>query len=186
MMQRRAISLIELMVVMSACTLILTLSAVLMHRAMRSHAHSRAFQDVERSAARLSDQFRHDVHQARTASIDGAALNTGVFLRLELADSQTVEYRRQDGVIVRRLSKDGGTASRDDYVFSPACNLNVVETAAPRRITLTITTDPTEPSAVHANRMLAMEELPVSLQAEAVLGRDARINAAPARQETPE
>ncbi len=175
---RRAVSLVELTILMSACTVVLTLSAVLMHRAMRSNAYSRACQDVERNTTRLSDQFRRDVHEARTALIDGAALGAGVFLRFELAGDQTAEYRRQEGNIVRILSKGGNTVSRIEYAFAPACHVKVAEASAPRRIALTITIDPAEPPAGNAQRPLAMEEIPVSLQAEAVLGRDARFTKA--------
>ena len=174
MKTRRAVSLVELTVIMSACTVVLTLSAVLMHRTMRTYTEAAACRDAERSAMRLSDQFRRDVHQARAASIDETTLKAGVLLRLELADGQAVEYRRQDGVILRVLSKDGGAVSRDEYVFSPSCKVIVAEAAAPRRISLTITTALADSPTNSAKRPFAMKEVPINLQAEAVLGRDAR------------
>jgi hypothetical protein len=186
MKTRRGVSLVELTIIMSACTVVLTLSAVLMHRAMRTYAQATACRDAERSAMRLSDQFRLDVHQARAGSIDRATLGAGVVLRLELADGQTAEYRRQESAILRILSKDGSAVSRDEYVFSPSCKVNVVEAFEPRRISLTIATAPADPPVGNAKRPLAMEEVPVSLQAEAVLGRDARFAIVPSAQEKSE
>ncbi len=180
---RRAVSLVELTILMSACTVILTLSAVLMHRAMRSNAYSRACQDVERNAIRLADQFRHDVHESPSALIVGATLKAGVLLQLELVGDQTVEYRRQEGNIVRILFKGGTIVSRDEYAFAPACHMKVTETSAPRRIALTITSDPT---VGNAHRPFSLGEPPVNLQVEAVLGRDARFAVAATSPEQPE
>lgn len=186
MKMRRGISLVELTIVMSACTVVLTLSAVLMHRTMRTYTQAAACRDSERTAIRLSDQFRRDVHEARDASIDETTHESGVFLRLKFADGQTAGYRRQDGVIFRVMSNDSGTVSRDEYAFSPACHVKVTEADAPRRITLTISTNLADPSDIRRKSPLALEAVPVNLQVESVLGRNARFAIVPSAQEKPE
>ena len=74
-----------------AASIILTMSAGLVHRAMHAQSATRAFFDGERSALRLSEQFRADVHQAATATVEAPARNDGVFLRLRLAGDQAIE-----------------------------------------------------------------------------------------------
>src|SRR3972149_5845862 len=116
---RHAVSLIELMVVLSACTVILTMSAALVHRVMHAQSKTRAFFDIERSALRLSNQFRRDVHQATAALAGADNLGDGVFLRLELPDNRSVDYYDQEGDVVRILAHDGDALSREEFPFPP-------------------------------------------------------------------
>src|SRR3954454_16961207 len=102
---RRGVSLTELLLLMSSYTMILTMCAVLLHRVMRVQIESRSFVDAERTSERLGDQFRQDVHQATTADVDAAKLKNDVFLRLQLPDSQTIEYIRLKGNVLRSVSQ---------------------------------------------------------------------------------
>ena len=120
MKTRHAVSLVELLVVMSACSIILTMSAGLVHRAMHAQSATHAFFDGERSALRLSEQFRDDVHQAATATVEAPARNDGVFLRLRLAGDQAIEYRQADSIVERILTQRGSRVSRDPIRLSAA------------------------------------------------------------------
>jgi hypothetical protein len=170
---RHAISLVELLVVMSGCTVILTTSAMLIHRAMRTQSESRSFFDVERSALRLSGKFRDDVHRA-TAAKAGDESGDGVFLRLDLPGRQTVEYQQAGGNIERTLSEDGRPRSRDYFAFTPSSELEIREELSPRRLILTITSDPHDAPGDGSTQLAKYIDTPVSVRVEASLGRDWR------------
>src|SRR5206468_8588477 len=98
---RRGASLVELLVVMSACTSILTTSVVLVHRVMHVQSKARSSLAAQRSALRLSEQFRRDVDQTHDALAND--LPAEVVLQLQLPEKQTVEYRYLAGVVRRTL-----------------------------------------------------------------------------------
>src|SRR5690349_13873210 len=116
MRTRRGASLVELLTVMSACTIILSMCGALIHRSMRSHADARAFFNVERAALRLSKQFRHDVHQAQGVSDSGSASDDRL-VQLKLSGGRTVEYRSGSQKVVRVLAHGGQTVSQDEFDF---------------------------------------------------------------------
>jgi hypothetical protein len=136
MSHRRAVSLIELLLAMSACTVILSMSATLIHRALHAQSKTRAIDDAERAALRLSSQFRRDIHDASAAETD--ALPAGVFLRLQLPACQTVEYRRAQGSLLRILTNGDTNQARDQFNFPDNIELTVNKDT-PSLITLSIT-----------------------------------------------
>ena len=168
MKTRRGISLVELVVVLTACSAVLTTSAVLLHRVMHLHGKTRSFLSAQRNALRLSDQFRADVHRAGTVlendRPDEAAL------RLRLLEGQIVEYRHELGVVRRTLSAGDQVVSREDFTFPPESKVAIRHTDSPPRVVLTITNDP----AMDDSPALKSFAAPVNLHAEASLGRDAR------------
>ena len=105
MKKRRAVSLVELLVVMSASTLILTLSATLVHRAMHTNSRTRDFSSVERSSLRLFDYFRMDVQQATKAVVNQRGVSEGKFLELMLPENCVLEYWREGDVVKRTVAK---------------------------------------------------------------------------------
>src|SRR4051812_6095732 len=122
---RRGMSLTELLLLMSSCTIILTTSAVLLHRVMRIQVDSRAFMNSERAGTRLSHQFRQDVHQAAAAELDRSKLKKDVFLQLRFADNQIIEYGYAGGTVSRTLSRGEKITARDEFVFQPTCTFAV-------------------------------------------------------------
>ncbi len=177
---RRGISLVELMLTLSACTVILTMSAGLIHRAMHAQSKSRLFFDGQRSAVRLSDSFRRDVHDANSAATGDEAGGGDVFLRLQLAGGQSVEYRQAAGRVERLWHVDGGLRAREAFVFSPQTRLTA-EQESPRLVSLSIV-PPADPGGP-TDRPLAPYTVPDILRAEAVLGRNASLVDAPVQQE---
>jgi hypothetical protein len=138
-MKRRAISLAELLVVLSACTIILTTSVSLLHRAMHSQSATRVFVDSERSALRLSKQFRSDVHEALSATIQSDANDADPVLRLADADGLTIEYRRLDeNTIVRTTAQQGKPATRDEFSFRAPLTYSIRRESSPRRVILSL------------------------------------------------
>ena len=189
MRRRRGFSLIELIAVMSGCSVVLSMSAALLHRAMQTQAQTRYFFESERTALRLSGDFRRDVNRAVTAEAGDSSLADGVFLQLQLDEGQEVEYRRRSEAVVRTLSRAGEPVSREEYLLSSDMEIAVSEEASSRRILLSITTDPRRkfrrnlPTAVAA---ASIREAPISLQVSAVVGRDRRFALAASGQEASE
>ena len=109
---RTAMSLIELVAAMSACSVILTTCAVLLHRVMRADSDARAFGDIERNAARLSNRFRDDVHQASVASLDHSKTDNEDVLKLKLPKDQSLEYSCAVGRVSRVLTQNGKVTAR--------------------------------------------------------------------------
>jgi hypothetical protein len=171
---RRAVSLVELLVVMSACTVVLTLSSVLLVRAMRIQMQSRVHCDIERNSLRLSNQFRRDAHEAKSVRSSRDELEGDTVLRIHLTNGKQVEYSYIAGRVVRLSTENGKYVSREEFTFPATCELSVRELESPPRISLTIATnqDLAAPfDGVSTARSIAP---PVSLHVEGRLGRDRR------------
>jgi hypothetical protein len=168
---RAAMSLVELVAAVSACSVILTTCAVLLHRVMRADSDSRSFGDIERNAARLSNQFRDDVHQASVASLDHSKTDNEVVLKLRLHQDQSLEYSCAAGRVSRMLTQNGKVGAREEFVFPEQSEFAVQERDSPKRIILSITT---QPKAIAGDvRPLKMyHAIPISLQVEAVVNRN--------------
>jgi hypothetical protein len=167
---RRGVSLVELLLAMSACTFILSLSVALIHRVMHAQSSARRFDDVERSAARLASSLREDVHRAASATMPDAALGEGAFLRLQVS-GQTIEYRHADGTVFR-LALDGDkTASRDQFPFPAGIQLTVRQ-ETPRLISIAISSETKDVQVNDSQSASPAFTVPVSIQIQAVLERD--------------
>jgi hypothetical protein len=183
---RRATSLLELVLIMSACTVVLTLTGVLLQRAMRLQMHSRSHVNAERTSLRLANQFRRDVHNARdTVEITADDAKT-VSLQLKLADGRTATYSRSGGAVLRLENGGGKPDWREEFVFPALHELTIAEQTAPRRLALNLAVkgldEPSVTGAPPANTLI----VPVSIRVEAVVGRDLRFSAARSRREAPE
>src|SRR5437762_4378350 len=116
--RHRGVSLVELIVVMSAASVILSLSAGLIHRIMHAETAARSLATVERTSLRLAAALRRDVNAATRAITDQAQLADGAFLRLGYLAGSRIEYRRVDETI-HRLELDGDRiVARDQFPFA--------------------------------------------------------------------
>jgi hypothetical protein len=168
---RRGISILELIVVLSASTVVLSLSSVLLQRVMRIHIQSRADLAVERTVLRLSEQFRRDVHQARAAVTNRAELGENTVLRLTFADDEPVEYSYDSGILERVQSKGGNRLAREEFAFPANSDLTIESPGTPQRLILTITTSRStdgDEQRVPARKLT----IPLGVQIEAVVGSD--------------
>jgi prepilin-type N-terminal cleavage/methylation domain-containing protein len=173
MKKHLAFTLVELLVVLSASSIVLTISTAMIHRTMHVQSRSRQFYDIERSALRLSEQFRHDVHLSQAASIQEPPGNQGVILRLELPEEQIVEYSRQEGTLHRILLNKKKPLSRQEYPFPATTRLTLKQLESPARVLLSMVPSPEDEATGTAKNISQTHRLPVSFQAEAVLGRQA-------------
>jgi hypothetical protein len=158
---------------MSACTVILTMSAGLIHRALHTQSKSRSFFDTERSAMRLSESFRRDVHAANDAAIGLAAQGEGLLLRLQFSGRQIVEYRQAAGRVERTVHVDGSVKSREAFVFAADAQLTVER--SPQHLVILSIAPPPEAPGPAEHPLLTPYSRPVSLRAEAVLGRNSSL-----------
>jgi hypothetical protein len=171
MKSRRGASLVELLVVMSAATVVLTMSASLIHRIMHAQSKARAFSDVERTSLRLANVFRQDVHQATSAILAETDLGERSFLRLALPENQSIEYSRQDANVMRILLDGSRTIARDQFAFPAGAEL-AIRQDPPRLIVLTIHSRPGEMPAEDGRSQASAFAVPVSLQVQAALKRE--------------
>jgi hypothetical protein len=168
---RNGISLAELVVVMSAATVILTISASLLHRIMLAHSVARAFTDVERTSLRLANTFRSDVHQAISATTIEPLPAEGPCLRLQLPSNQRLEYRREDGAILRLLLDGERTIAREMFDFRQEIEV-ASQKDGPRLLTLSINSRQPGATSEDSSLLSHAHAVPVRLRVEAVLHRD--------------
>jgi Tfp pilus assembly protein PilV len=173
-MKRRGVSLLEAIIAMSGLTVLLSMTGVLLHRGMQAQAHTRHFHDFERDALRLANQFRADVHRARSSSpaeggADGAAL-----VELTFDNGETATYESDSTSIRRTLSRHGDVISREVYRISRDSNVSVRQQESPSLWVLTVEQEKDRPTPGPNDRPMDIRAAPVGLQVEAVLGRDGR------------
>lgn len=181
MKRRAAISLVELLAVLSGCSIVLTLTAMLLHQTMRTQSETRDFFRTERNQLRLARQFREDVHGATTASIGGDADQGEALVQLSFPESRTVDYRREAGTVVRVERERGKPSSREEYLLGESLEGDVRELESPARLSLEIASPPIEPSTTDP---ASARERPIRFQVDAVLSRDLRFAGTPAGEET--
>jgi prepilin-type N-terminal cleavage/methylation domain-containing protein len=183
---RRGMSLTELLVVMTACSALLTLSSGLICRMMRVHVDSRAYDSAERNANRLAESFRRDVHRARSVTRNHASSRDAELLQVELADGRQAKYSWQNGTMLREETGGDRPASREEFELPTTCDLAVEELSAPQRIALTVSSDLKARLQDDPKVRPVGQLVPINLQVEAVVGRDARMSARSAPEEATE
>ena len=179
--KRCGVSLTELMLVLSSCTLILSTSGVLLHRVMRIEIESRTFVDAERACTRLSHQFRNDVHGAVAVDLKKMKLTEGVFLRLQLPENRSVEYAREKGLVRRTAHKGDKVVARDEFPIPPTATITINHLESPNRIFLAIAAPSIDAATDNDARLQCYRAIPVGVQIEATFNQ-ASSAAAQARQ----
>jgi prepilin-type N-terminal cleavage/methylation domain-containing protein len=165
---RRGVSLVELLVVMSLSSMLLTTSAVVLHRMMHSHGKTRHFLDASRSALRLAAQFRSDVHRAQEVTTDN--LPPDIVLRLQLGESDVVQYSHVGGLVRRTQLVREEVISREEYAFPAGSQLAIREQMSPRLLSLSIKSMPGDAGGPVQHGFATA----VHLQIDAQPGRDSR------------
>jgi hypothetical protein len=166
---RRAVSLTELLFVMSMCTLILSTSGVLLQRVMRIESTSRTFNDSERACTRLSRQFRSDTHLAVSVELNGKMPTDGPLLRLQRSDSVSVEYALGSNDITRTVRDAAKVLSRDEFPLPPLAQIEIKRLKSPERIVLTIAPPRLDAATDTERQLQSYRAVPVGLQVEATL-----------------
>lgn len=154
MNRRRGASLVEMLVVMSAASTVLTLSAVLIHRTMRVSSRTEAMHAEETTAWRLSSQLRRDAVSA--ASIDLGLANDGVTLTLRPAEGEPVQYRFSGPTVERRQRLAPESLSRESFSLPSVADWTVesLEQSDAVQIEAVPSTMPTRSPAPAAVRLI--------------------------------
>ncbi|WP_425614074.1 type II secretion system protein J [Anatilimnocola sp. NA78] len=121
---RTGVTLVELLVTMSACAVLLTLSITLLHRMLHVQKRAIAATDIQRTLWRLETTFRSDVHRAQPAESEPNAHET-LLIRLQLKPNQIVEYRSEEAALERVLLTKGELTSRERFAFSQSIQATV-------------------------------------------------------------
>lgn len=174
MRTRRGTSLLELMVVVTGCAAMLSISGQLIHRALRSQSQARHCFDGQRTAWRLATDFRRDAHAATAAAV-GAECDDQELLRLELPEGRVAVYQRGESSVVRTLTRPDGPEARETYPLPQGVSTEVQYDDASRLATLTIGA---EPRAADARPPTTANEAAVNVEIVAQVGRDHRFGAA--------
>ncbi|NOZ40319.1 MAG: prepilin-type N-terminal cleavage/methylation domain-containing protein [Planctomycetes bacterium] len=136
----RAFTLVEMMVSISVGSVLMALALGMVHRTMRTESTANTNAKVERTAARLSRQFRHDIHQAESVSLDNQQPDAAL-LRLMLTDQRPLTYRIENGGILREQQQSDERTQREFFGFPENFTLQFAQLSEPARITLTLEHD---------------------------------------------
>jgi hypothetical protein len=129
---RRGIALIELMITMTAGTVLLGIACSLLYGVLEIDRGAREQVQTTAVVGRLAEQFRHDVHEAVRVEADGTKRQV---LELRLAGGAVVTYRLEPGRIVRGEQAQGA-ARREECFMLPQESAAVVELRKPSAVSL--------------------------------------------------
>ncbi len=101
MNRRRGISLIEMIVVIGASSIILMIGAGMLHTLMRTERVTAESLVHATNHARLAEQFRDDIHAATTANIQGEP-GADDTLQITTPHAAEISYTQQGRLLVRQ------------------------------------------------------------------------------------
>lgn len=158
---RRGVTLVELLLTITASTMAVGVAGSLLHRALRLESASRGVMQGERTALVLARRFRDDVRTARTVACTADGLPEGVVLRVQPAGEGEIVYRAARGGLVREETLPAGRVAREAFSFPAAVRF---ESARTDRVVALAGTGGGEPG----------DGPPVDIEAVAVVGDAAR------------
>jgi type II secretory pathway component PulJ len=124
---RRGVSLVELMVTLSACSVLLSMCAMLMHRMFHSHRRGTVATAQEQTLWRLETAFRRDVLLARAVQAARDDLPAEVLVRLDMGNSETIDYRLAATQIERVVQRPATPSSREEFHFAQSVSAQVAQ-----------------------------------------------------------
>ena len=135
MKKRNGYSLAEMLVVITVASVLLSIAAQLVTRAMRIDTTWREQGDVARSMSRLAHDLRQDIHQARSLIVtqDPQALE------LTRVDGAKVSYTVAAEEIVRSSQRDDEQLEREYYKISADQQVEMRSLSDPPRVELLVT-----------------------------------------------
>jgi type II secretory pathway pseudopilin PulG len=119
----RGTTLVELLVVITVCSVVMGASGILLHSMYRADKDTRLAIAADASVARFSLQFRRDAHAAREASrlTDAGGKTMGIVFRA--GGQPSIEYRWQGTDVVRTVKESDKTVHRDSFGFAPGSSI---------------------------------------------------------------
>ena len=111
--RHRGVTLVEMLVVVTAASVLLGLVTVVLHTTFRAERKLRDQLALHRTIDRLARQFRADVHAAGSQR----QADEGQRLILNLPGQQAAEYRITDTRIIRTLQQNAHVRHREAYAL---------------------------------------------------------------------
>jgi len=116
--RRRGISMIEMMVMMTAVFVLLGMTVIVLQLMMRLDADGRGRLERAGSIGRLSRQFRSDVHAASEVEVVASDAKRPAGLRMTPERNRTIDYQAQgDGRLSRVETVGGKVAHRETFIL---------------------------------------------------------------------
>lgn len=132
---RRGFTIVELMIAMTASSVLLVVSVGLIHRAMTLHVTARQQDALQHAALRLSRQVRSDLRRAESAAVAGDELR----LTFPASDSAPqATYVASPELVVREQLHETGPPRREAFRFPRCAQIEFSELNTPERIGLTV------------------------------------------------
>lgn len=125
-LHRRGVTLVELLLTITATTMVVGVAGGLLHRALRLEAASRGALQAERTALVLARQFRADIRAARTVACTADGLPADVVLRVQPAGEGAIVYRAVRGGLVREQTLPANRIAREAFSFPAAVRFESV------------------------------------------------------------
>ena len=119
-LHRRGMTLVEVLLTITASTMVVGVAGGLLHRALRLEAASRGALQGERTALVLARQFRADIRAARTVACTADGLPADVVLRVQPAGEEAIVYRAVRGGLVREQPLPANRIAREAFSFPAA------------------------------------------------------------------
>jgi hypothetical protein len=116
--RRRGISMVEMMVMMTAVAALLGMTVIVLQLLMKLDADGRGRLERAGAIGRLSRRFRADAHAASGVEIVAADPGKPPAMRIIPGPNRVIEYQpRQDGEIARVESVGGKVARRETFIL---------------------------------------------------------------------
>jgi len=135
MKKRNGYSLAEMLVVITVASVLLSIAAQLVTRAMRIDTTWREQGDIARSMSRLAHDLRQDVHQARSVIVSQDPEK----LELSRADGAKMSYTVAPEEIIRSSQRDNEQLEREYYRITSDQQVAIRSLSDPPRVELIVT-----------------------------------------------
>ncbi len=172
MNRRRGVSLIEMIAAMGIGAVMMGVAVSLLYTLLRTEGSGREHLRHSSVLGRLADQFRRDVHEAKSVGdlSDGeetvGGVSDGEGRQFELAPGRTVTYRLEPGTLVRSEQVDGEVQRRESFALPPGTTASIrIQAGTDPTIVSLMITPVAEPARQPGRR---------TARIDAVLARDRR------------
>ena len=172
MNRRRGISLIEMIVVIGASSIILLVGVGMLHTLMRSERVATESLVHATNHARLAAQFRNDIHAATTATIQG---KPGEDYALQITDPNAAEisYAQKGRLLVRKETKPTQPPRHEQFRLPEDVRIRfAINDSGPHKIADLSWNFTDDDSTTNADRATRPPLNPLKI--EAVIGKDHR------------
>lgn len=143
MNHRRGTSLVEMLVVMTCASTVLSLSALLVHRTMHVRSRAEAFHREESNAWRLSACLREDASLATAFRIEQRDDNATLSFDEDAETFATYRFFGEKVLLERR--DDSATVRKEEFEFPSVTGWKVDRLDSPSRVSVESRTEESTP-----------------------------------------